>query len=162
MPLTWPACWQWCQQHAGLCCTLVPFCHGNTCEAFLSGLYRYPKNDKQKYNSRLISHHLIWKVGTKSRSYLDVNDVTLLVDAHVCWQGNGACEVTATLSSSTQAWVYKKIVVRGKSCEMTAPDGAHHVCGMACWTCTWFPSSCLLCSSWCLFTMKKKIIKFSY
>lgn len=29
-------------------------------------------------------------------SYLDVNNVTLLVDVHVCWQRNGACEVNAT------------------------------------------------------------------
>lgn len=31
----------------------------------------------------------------------------------------------------------------------------HHACGMACWTCTWSPSSCLWCSSWCLITERK-------
>lgn len=50
-----------------------------------------------------------------------------------------------------------------KWCAMTdqiqAIDCAHHVCGMACWTCTWSPSSCLLCWSWCLFTMKEIRIK---
>lgn len=31
-------------------------------------------------------------------------------------------------------------------------DFTHHVCGRAWQTCTWFPSSCLLCLSWCLIT----------
>lgn len=32
-------------------------------------------------------------VNTYAAAYLDVNDVSLLVDAHVCGQGNRACEV---------------------------------------------------------------------
>lgn len=31
----------------------------------------------------------------------------------------------------------------------------YHACGTACWTCTWSPSSCLWCSSWCLITERK-------
>lgn len=113
IPLTWPACWQWCQQHAGLHCTHVLFCHDNTCEAFLSGPFLYPKN------TRFTPHDQMCKIPNKlsetarlsHASYLDVNDVTLLVDAHVGWQGDRACWVKNTISSSAQAEVYKALFI---------------------------------------------------
>lgn len=45
----------------------------------------------QKFNL-LITKIRILK-STHAASYLDVNNVTLLVDAHVCGQGDWACEV---------------------------------------------------------------------
>lgn len=119
---TWPACWQWCQQHAGLHCTHVLFCHDNTCGAFLSGPFLYPRkgHDVRLYNARVTPHDQMWKrqAGFQKKArlnhaaYLDVDDVTLLVDTHVGWQGDRACWVKNTVSSSARAEVHETLFTR--------------------------------------------------
>lgn len=78
-------------------------------------------------------------------------------------EGQGLWSKPHNVFIYTNLGIWKKLFLISKCCDMIDPikatDCAHHVCGMACWTCTWYPSSCLLCSSWCLFTMKEIKIK---
>lgn len=57
-----------------------------------SCLLKFPKFD-MKVNLLVKDTRIL--INTYAASYLDVNDVALLVDAHVCGQGNWACEVNA-------------------------------------------------------------------
>lgn len=69
---------------------------------------------------------------------LNINNVTLLVNAHVCWQRDWACEYTKpiniqvcslykfqTLHNDKDKGMLIKVVSDSKVC-------THHVCGMAC------------------------------
>lgn len=92
-------------------------------------------------------HNLLY-TSTRHFGYLDINDISLFVDAHVSGQRNWACwggKKSVTIKTCTEMQLITLTI-------MSIYDFTHHACERAWQTCTWFPSSCLLCSSWWLIT----------